>query len=348
MYKNITPRQIAFWIASIITMIFGLTIWLIRRSYNIDINTFFLFNLYIIFALVCYFISFTFIDAFIYRKVKLIYKTIHEHKAKKEIRRGEVSEGIFEDVELEVMKWVVESERQISDLKALEEYRRNFIGNVSHELRTPIFNIQGFIETLLDGGLDEDRALVEKYLQRASKNAERLQLIVDDLTTISRLESGRTPLKLETFDLYEFIEDIIGDLQFRAKEKNINLSFKEGITGHFWVKADIENIRKVVINLLVNSIKYGKENGNTRIGIYDMAQRILVEVSDDGIGIASEHLPHVFDRFYRVDKARARDDGGSGLGLAIVKHIVEAHRQTIHARSTIGVGTTFAFTLEKA
>jgi two-component system phosphate regulon sensor histidine kinase PhoR len=277
----------------------------------------------------------------------LIYKTIHQHKGKKEHRRGEISEGIFEDVENEVMKWVVDSERQISDLTALEEYRRNFIGNVSHELKTPIFNIQGFIETLLDGGL-EDSVLTEKYLQRAAKNAERLQIIVEDLLMIDRLESGKIALNLEVFDLYDFIQDVIEDMELTAKERNISLGFKEGAAAHYRVRADMESIRKVLINLIANSIKYGHQNGHTRIGIYDMERHVLIEVKDDGIGIAAEHLPHLFDRFYRADKARSRSEGGSGLGLAIVKHIVEAHKQTIHVRSTPEIGSTFAFTLAKA
>lgn len=347
MYKNVTPRQIAFWISAIITTLFVLVFWGIRAAYGIQINFFLFFNLCILFALICYFVAFSFIDTFIYRKVKLIYKTIHKNRQKKEQRREDIPEGIFEDVEMEVMKWVVESERQISDLKALEEYRRNFIGNVSHELKTPIFNIQGFLETLLDGGLD-DPQLTERYLQRAAKNAERLQIIVDDLLTIGKLESGKFTLDLETFDLKDFIDDVLEDMEISARERNIKLGFKEGAANHFMVKADMESIRKVLMNLIGNAIKYGNQNGFAKIGCYDMADYILIEISDNGIGIAAEHLPHLFDRFYRIDKARTRQEGGSGLGLSIVKHIIEAHHQTINVRSTLDVGTTFAFTLAKA
>lgn len=347
MFKNVKPSQIAFWASALITALVMLMIWAICRIYQIDINFFVLFNVLIIFSLLCYFIIFSFIDTFIYRKVKLIYKTIHSYKSKPEHRRIDISDGIFEDVENEVMRWVVDSERQISDLTALEEYRRNFVGNVSHELKTPIFNIQGFLETLLDGGL-KDPILTEKYLIRAAKNAERLQIIVEDLMMIERLESGKISLEMETFDLRDFMDDVIEDMEMSAKERNITLSFKEGANTNYLVRADTESIRKVAINLIANSIKYGKQNGHTKIGIYDMAQRILIEITDDGIGIANEHLPHLFDRFYRADKARSRSEGGSGLGLAIVKHIVEAHQQTIHVRSTPEIGTTFAFTLEKA
>jgi two-component system, OmpR family, phosphate regulon sensor histidine kinase PhoR len=348
MFKNVTPRQIAFWVATLITLLLMLMLWVINKASRIEINSFLLFNLLIIFAFICYFIVFGFIDAFIYRKVKLIYKTIHSYKSKPEQQfRSDISEGIFEDVENEVMRWVVDSERKISDLTALEEYRRNFVGNVSHELKTPIFNIQGFLETLLDGGL-EDPILTEKYLTRAAKNAERLQIIVDDLLMIGRLESGTIALEVEEFNLRDFLEDVLEDMEMSAKERNITLSFKDRTLPNFIVRADIENMRKVFINLIANSIKYGNQNGHTKIGIYDMEQRILVEVSDDGIGIVPEHLTHLFDRFYRADKARSRNEGGSGLGLAIVKHIVEAHGQTIHVRSSLGVGTTFALTVEKA
>ena len=347
MFKNVKPSQIAFWASALITVIVMLIIWGIRKIYQVDINFFILFNTLIIFSLLCYSIIFSFIDTFIYRKVKLIYKTIHSYKSKPEQRRIDVTDGIFEDVENEVMRWVVDSERQISDLTALEEYRRNFVGNVSHELKTPIFNIQGFLETLLDGGL-EDPILTEKYLTRAAKNAERLQVIVEDLLMIERLESKTILLEKEVFNLRDFIEDVIEDMEMSAKERNINLSFKDGADQGYKVSADTESIKKVMINLIANSIKYGKQDGHTKIGIYDMEQRILIEISDDGIGIAAEHLPHLFDRFYRADKARSRSEGGSGLGLAIVKHILEAHQQTIHVRSTLEIGTTFAFTLAKA
>ncbi len=343
MFKNVTPRQIAFWISAIITIFFGLILWTLAG----DTNTFLRFNIIVFFALVSYFVAFSFIDNFIYRKVKLIYKTIHNNKAGKTHRRDEIAEDIFDDVEMEVMRWVVDSERQISDLRALEEYRRNFIGNVSHELKTPIFNIQGLLETLLDGGL-EDEEMTRRFLQRAAKNAERLQLIVDDLLTIGRLESGDISMHMETFDLKHFIDDVMEDMEFSAKEKNIKLAYKEGAVPKFQVKADKEGIKKVLINLIINSIKYGHENGVTKIGCYDMADHILVEVSDNGVGIAKEHIPHLFDRFYRIDKARSTSKGGTGLGLSIVKHILEAHRQTINVRSNEGVGTTFSFTLEKA
>ncbi len=240
----------------------------------------------------------------------------------------------------------MDSQNQIQTLQTLEEYRRNFVGNVSHELRTPIFNIQGFLMTLLDGGL-EDEALTQRYVQKAAQNAERLQIIVNDLETIAKLESGKTILNLQVFDIKNLVETVFDDLDLQAKEKNIRLNFKEDAQSHYKVQADQEQIRRVLENLIKNSIKYGLENGVTRIGFYEMDDAILIEVADNSQGIGAEHLPYLFDRFYRVDKGRSRNEGGSGLGLSIVKHIIEAHQQSINVRSTLNVGTTFGFTLKK-
>ncbi len=229
----------------------------------------------------------------------------------------------------------------------METYRKEFLGNVSHELKTPIFNIQGYIHSLLDGELD-DKELTRHFLNKAAKSADRMEHLVNDLLAISELESGSDKLDLETFDVYELIQDIIEALEFKAREKDITLGFKVGCNPPFFVRADKKKIRQVFVNLITNSIKYGKPSTQTLIGLYDMDKNYLIEVSDHGIGIEEEHLSRLFERFYRVDKARARDEGGTGLGLAIVKHIIEAHNQTINVRSTPGVGSTFGVTLSKA
>jgi two-component system phosphate regulon sensor histidine kinase PhoR len=228
----------------------------------------------------------------------------------------------------------------------MERYRKEFLGNVSHELKTPIFNIQGYINTLLDGAWEDQEVLIH-FLKKAAKSTDRIASLVEDLESISQLESGFLTMEMEIFDINDLIHDIFDSLDFRAAEKNIRLDFKEGCDTPFIVEADKDRVRQVIINLLVNSIKYGKENGYTLIGLYDMDENILIEVTDNGIGIEEEHLPRLFERFYRVDKSRSRDEGGTGLGLSIVKHIIEAHDQTINVRSTKGVGTTFAFTLKK-
>jgi len=288
------------------------------------------------------------LERYIYRKVKLIYKIIHKSKTsvqnKTDITKDE---HILQRVSDEVKEWAESQEREIQSLKKLEKYRRGFLGNVSHELKTPIFTIQGYIHTLIDGGL-YDEEINMKYMKKAAANAERLQNIVEDLEVISRLETGSIALDITNFDIRDLAKDVISDAQFQAAEKNITIELKDGSDKSFVVSADRDNITQVLNNLITNSIKYGKDNGKTKIGFYDMDKFLLVEISDNGIGIEEKHLKHLFDRFYRVDKSRSRTMGGSGLGLAIVKHILEAHNQTINVRSTLGQGSTFGFTVAKA
>jgi two-component system phosphate regulon sensor histidine kinase PhoR len=258
-----------------------------------------------------------------------------------------MTKSVLDDVEREVGEWADKQEHELEELERLATYRRRFIGDVSHELKTPIFNVQGFIHTLLDGAL-HDSSVNMLYLQRAAKNIERLQMIVEDLETINKLEAGQMILDLQEFDLHELTDEVYADLEMRASERNIRLTYKEGANQRFRIRADKESIRQVLMNLVHNSINYGKEGGLTKISFYDMETYVLVEISDNGIGITPEHLSHVFDRFYRVDKHRSREAGGTGLGLSIVKHIIEAHKQTINVRSSVGQGSTFGFTLEKA
>jgi len=247
----------------------------------------------------------------------------------------------------DVVEWANKKDTEIAQLNEMESYRRNFLGNISHELKTPIFSMQGYLHTLLEGGIHDERINV-KYLQRAAANLERLESIVDDLEMINRLESGKIELSITSFDLKSLVKEVIKDMQFLTAEKDIKIKFKSGASNSYMIDADQEQIRQVINNLIVNSIKYGKEGGVTKIAFYDVDEGILIEVSDNGIGIKTEHLNHLFDRFYRVDAGRGRKAGGSGLGLAIVKHIVEAHNQTITARSTEGVGSTFGFTVKKS
>jgi two-component system phosphate regulon sensor histidine kinase PhoR len=279
----------------------------------------------------------------------LIYKLIHDFKinARNKPNDGEFTQPNFDDVKTEVAKWVETTSNEISSLKNLEEYRRNFLGNISHELKTPIFSIQGYLYTLLDGGLADEKINL-KYLRRAAANVERLETIVEDLEIINKLEWKETSLQMEAFDIRKLSKEVMSDLQFKAKENKIKLSIKEGANSPFPVYADRHEIRRVLNNLMINAIKYGKEKGWVKLSFYDMDERVLIEISDNGIGIAENHLKHLFDRFYRVDPSRSRALGGSGLGLSIVKHIIEAHNETINVRSTPEVGSTFGFTLKKA
>jgi two-component system phosphate regulon sensor histidine kinase PhoR len=277
-----------------------------------------------------------------------VYKNIHSLKVRKldpKISDINMLDPINE-MEREVRDWAADKTSEIEQLRTMERYRKEFLGNVSHELKTPIFNIQGYVNTLIDGAWEDPEVLIH-FLKKAAKSTDRIASLVDDLEAISQLESGFLTMEMEVFDINDLIHDIFDSLDFRAKEKNIILSIKDGCDVPFIVEADKDRIRQVIINLIVNSIKYGRVDGHTFVGLYDMDENILIEITDDGIGIDEEHLPRLFERFYRVDKSRSRDGGGTGLGLSIVKHIIEAHDQTINVRSTKEVGTTFAFTLKK-
>lgn len=349
MLKNPTPRQIAASSSLIISVTLAIILtglvwtgWL-RPNWSVILL------LVVLQFAAAYYTAIFYLKKYIYRKIKLIYKSIHKHKLnpKEKANVVDVNSNIIEEVEKEVSDWADKREQEIQNLRTYAEYRRKFLGDISHELKTPIFNIQGYLDSLLDGALYDPEKNYH-YLQRAVKNVERLNTIVEDLDAISRLESGELMLDMQVFDIYSLTEEVFEDLEFKARESNIELAFKEGARQHYRVRADRENIRQVLTNLIHNSIKYGKPNGSTRVGFYDMDKHILIEVADNGIGIPKEHLNHVFDRFYRVDKSRSRDKGGSGLGLAIVKHIIEAHQQTINVRSSVEMGSTFGFTLEKA
>ncbi|MCX8142736.1 MAG: ATP-binding protein [Bacteroidia bacterium] len=236
--------------------------------------------------------------------------------------------------------------KQLEYFKKLDSYRKEYLGNVSHELKTPLFNVQGYISTLLDGA-SEDPVILNEYLKKADKNIERMINIIDDLETISQLESGSMILDIEDFDIESLIYEVFDQMELLASKKGIQFILKKENTNDVYVvNADKFRIRQVLINLVSNSIKYGKENGKTTIGLQKKQGKIFVCVEDDGIGIEEKHLPRIFERFYRVDKGRSREQGGTGLGLAIVKHIIEAHKQSITVQSQLGKGTKFQFSLE--
>lgn len=335
--------------ATFIALISMGTLTLVYYLSTPDFSAPYLFVAGIIIFVVSYSIVINYLQKYIYRKIKLIYKTIHQHKVSTDIKLSgiDVDQPIIEEVEKEVADWAEEQQQEIERYKSFAEYRRRYVGDISHELKTPIFNIQGYLHTLLEGGLEDD-TIARPFLEKATKNVERLQVIVDDLSAISRLETGDLILDTEVFNIRELANEVVDDLEMRSREMGITLLFKDGASTGFNVEADRENVRQVLTNLINNSINYGNQGGHTKLGFYDMDSYILVEVADNGIGIAEKHLPHLFDRFYRVDKSRSRARGGSGLGLAIVKHIMEAHKQTITVRSTQGLGSTFGFTLKKA
>ena len=349
MFKNQTPQQLSVYIAGISALLMAVLALLSKAAGILIVSWESIGLLFVSVFAVAYIANFYLVRYYIFRRIKLIYKIIHRHKLPTDFKAGklDMTQNVLKDVEQEVGEWADQNDRDIEELERLATYRRRFIGDVSHELKTPIFNIQGFIHTLLDGAI-HDPEVNTKYLQRAARNVDRLQVIVEDLETINKLEAGQMVLDLREFDVHDLAEDVFSDLEMRARERNIKLTFKEGANQRFRVRADKESIRQVLINLVHNSIKYGREGGLTKISFYDMENYILLEVSDNGIGIEEDNMKHVFDRFYRADKHRSREAGGTGLGLSIVKHIVEAHKQTINVRSTIGQGSTFGFTLEKA
>ncbi len=296
--------------------------------------------------------AFSFIlQRYIYDKIKLIYKTIHTLKVPEgtKDKKVDLRKEILQQVNEDVVSWAEDHKRELDDLKKLEVYRREFLGNVSHELKTPIFNIQGYILTLLDGALN-DPEVNKDYLEKSEKNIDRMINIVQDLEIISQLESGEIKLNFVPFEITALVREIFEMLEIKAQKRNIALKFHDTISDEtrIYVEADKDKIRQVLINLIENSIKYGNENGRTKVSFYDMDENVLVEVSDNGIGIDARHLPRLFERFYRVDKSRSRNQGGSGLGLAIVKHIIESHKQTVNVRSAPNVGSTFSFTLKKS
>jgi len=325
-----------------------LLLFLLDYFLGLNISLFSYAIVFVITGIVCLFSIRVIFERYLLSKIKLIYKVIHSSKLDAQKKSEEqLNAGVsFEQVDKEVSDWAVDTQNEIASLKTLEEYRKNYLGNISHELKTPLFSTQGFIHTLLDGGL-YDENINRKYLERAGSNLDRLQAIVEDLETINNLEEGISEIDMIPFDLRALIQEVINDLAQVKKYKGFDIVFKDKLETPVMVKGDKINIYRVINNLIVNSLKYGSKEGSTRIGFYDMGETILTEISDDGIGIEAEHLNHLFDRFYRVDPSRSRKMGGSGLGLSIVKHIIEAHQQTINVRSTPGVGSTFGFTLEK-
>ncbi len=308
---------------------------------------------YIIFVLflISFLVSFIIIQYVLFshldRRFKIIYKLINISGRN---QSGRINEGLkdgstFDIAEKDVENWLSQKNEEQLELIKLEEYRREYIGNVSHELKTPIFNIQGYVQTLIEGGIKDDEVNI-KFLQKALNNADRLQTIVEDLDTISQLESGKLEKEWTVIDLQKLSDEVFDDLSNKAKEKNIKLIFKAEEEPHRKVVGDPAMIRQVLINLVQNAIKYGIIDGFVKIRIYEVGPKMLIEVADNGIGIPEESLHKLFDRFYRVDKGRSREMGGSGLGLSIVKHIVEHHNQTIQVRSKKGEGSVFSFTLD--
>jgi two-component system phosphate regulon sensor histidine kinase PhoR len=304
----------------------------------------------LLFVLLCFVICFGIIqirvERFIYRRIKKIYDDVSLLES-----TSFSSKPVTTDMRTlvqEIEKFAEGKKIEIDTLKIREEYRKDFLGNVSHELKTPLFTVQGYILTLLDGAM-KDKKLRKKYLQRASKGVERLIYIVKDLDLITKLEAGELKLEREDFDIIELIQNTFDLLEMKAARKEISLTFDMEYPNPIYVNGDRDKIQQVISNLLVNSIKYGLPKGTTEVSVENLIKnKVIVRVTDNGGGIPKQHIPRLFERFYRVDQSGSRAEGGSGLGLSIVKHIVEAHGEKIYVESEVDVGSEFSFTLEKA
>ncbi|OQP46598.1 sensor histidine kinase [Niastella populi] len=340
--KNLSPRQLAAFTAGILAVPIALGIFALTLNWKAGLG-----SLVAIFAGGYWLILVT-MERFIYRKIKLIYKLIYQTKATKKEEmyfKYILPQKSIDEVRADVEEWGERRNREIEMLQQNEAYRKEFLQNLAHEFKTPIFAIQGYVDTLLDGVNEE--AIRKRFLENTAKNVDRLVNLMNDLDEISKLERGEQLLAKQNFIIQDLIREVYDSLSIKTQGKNIRTIIKKGCEAPITVFADKEKIKQVLINLVENATKYGKQNGNIVASIYDTDdQHVLVEISDDGIGIEEEHLPRIFERFYRTDTARSRDKGGTGLGLAICKHIIEAHGQSIHVRSTPDVGTTIGFTVE--
>jgi len=341
--KNLSPRQLSFFTAIILSVPVSLVFYFVEKSWIWWLGSFIIFlgSSYLLISLV--------LEKFIYRKIKLIYKFIFQTKATKKEEmyyKYILPQKSIDEVREDVEAWAIKRNEEIELLKKNEQFRKEFLQNLSHEFKTPVFAIQGYVESLLDGGMNNPE-INKRFLENTARNVERLSHLILDLDEISKLERGELVLLKSNFVVQEIIKEVFESISLKADANKILFSFKKGCETPLIVFADKEKIKQVILNLLENSIKYGKQNGHIIASMYNTdGKRILVEISDDGIGIDEKFLPRVFERFYRTEEGRSRDTAGSGLGLAICKHIIEAHGQTIHIRSTEGVGTSVGFTLE--
>jgi two-component system phosphate regulon sensor histidine kinase PhoR len=341
--KNISPRQLSAFTALILALPVSLLVFFIEKSLLWAFGSFM-----ILFGGAYLLISFM-LERFIYRKIKLIYKFINKTKAtpkEETYYKYVLPQKSIDEVREDVEEWAAKNEEEIQLLRRNEQFRKEFLQNLSHEFKTPVFAIQGYVDTLLSGAL-ANPDVNKKFLEKTSKNVDRLTHLLNDLDEISRLERGELILYKQNFVIQELVKDVFENLSSKAETSNIHCSIKKGCESPLTVFADKEKLRQVFTNLIENSIKYGKQGGSITASMYKTdGKHILIEITDDGIGISEKNLPRIFERFYRTEEGRSIDVTGSGLGLAICKHIIEAHGQAIHVRSRENIGTTVGFTLD--
>jgi two-component system phosphate regulon sensor histidine kinase PhoR len=341
--KNLSPRQLSAFTALVLSVPISLGIMVLQRDWLVGLIAF-----VIIFG-GSYLLLISIIQNFIYRKIKLIYKFIHQTKASKKEEmyyKYILPQKSIDEVREDVEAWAAQRSREIEMLQKNESFRKEFLQNLSHEFKTPVFAIQGYVDTLLQGAM-EDPTINRRFLEKAGRNVERLVTLIRDLDEISRLERGELKLNKQFFVIQDLVREVFESLSWKAEKRNVAFSIKKGCEQLLTVYADKEKIRQVISNLVDNSIKYGKIGGSTVASMYHTDGRnILVEISDDGMGISEKNLDRVFERFYRTSEGRGRELSGSGLGLSICKHIIEAHGHSIHVRSKENIGTTIGFTLD--
>jgi len=340
--KNLSPKQLAALTALLLASLIAISIYILFTKWEL------LLVYFIVSFAIIYFLLYEILERFIYRKIKLIYKLISQTKASKReeaYQKYILPKKGIDDVREDVEEWAAQKAKEIQDLQSNEAFRKEFLQNLSHEIKTPIFAIQGYLELLDDGAMD-DPTTAKRFVGKAQANVQRLVQLLNDVDSITNLEFNKDPILKQSFVIQDLISEAVNNLNVKWIKKNIQFHFKKGCETPTYVFADKNKIYQVIVNILSNASKYGKIDGEIIASVYSIeGQKILIEFSDDGIGIAEEHIPRLSERFYRTDDARSRDIGGTGLGLAICKHIIEAHSETMHIRSKLGVGTTVGFTL---
>ena len=332
--------------STLVVVLFSVLLLIGLQHLFFQINVLFTVTFTLLFFAFSFFVLQYRVERFIYRRIQKIYKEVSI--LDESVLRNQPVTTDMQTLMYEVNKFATDKKVEIESLKVQEEYRREFIGNVAHELKTPLFTVQGYVSTLLDGGV-KDKLIRKKYLERADKGIERLIDIVNDLDMITKLETNELKVNIQTFDIIELFQNVFDLLEMKADKKDITLMFNKDHYRSIFVNGDREKINQVVLNLVDNSIKYGRDNGTTEVSIESLTdKKLLIRITDNGYGIEKKHISRLFERFYRTDSSRSRDIGGSGLGLSIVKHIIEAHNEHIYVESKIGVGSEFSFTIEKA
>jgi two-component system, OmpR family, phosphate regulon sensor histidine kinase PhoR len=341
--KNISPKQISAFTALVLAIPESILVYLVEKSWLWAAGSF------LVLFIGGYFLIYFMLERFIYRKIKLIYKFIYKTKATKREEtyyKYVLPKKSIDDVREDVEAWATKNEEELEMLRSNEQFRKEFLQNLSHEFKTPVFAIQGYVDTLLSGAMNNPD-VNKRFLENTAKNVDRLTHLLTDLDEISKLERGELVLYKQNFVIQDMVKEVFESLSVKSDKQHISCLIKKGCESPLTVFADKEKVRQVLINLVENSIKYGKLNGTITASMYKTdGKHILIEIGDDGIGISEKNLSRIFERFYRTEEGRSIDVTGSGLGLAICKHIIEAHGQTIHVRSTEGVGTSIGFTLD--